>query len=84
MPGGNIARAFTAAPEIINDENIQRLSPTHETFTPVPDSFFRHLLSEIEDADELKVTLYALWRIEHMEGRFTPCAQRTSSRGCRG
>ena len=40
-----------------------------ETFTPIPDSFFRQLLNEIADADELKVTLYALWRIEHMEGR---------------
>jgi hypothetical protein len=41
-----------------------------ETFTPVPDSFFRQLLSEIGDADELRVTLYILWRIEHMEGPF--------------
>jgi len=42
----------------------------HETFTPVPDSFFQQLLNEIEDADELKVTLYLLWRIGHMEGTF--------------
>jgi DnaD/phage-associated family protein len=41
-----------------------------ETFTPVPDSFFRQLLSDINDADELRVTLYVLWRIEHMEGPF--------------
>jgi DNA replication protein len=41
-----------------------------ETFTQVPDSFFQHLLAEIEDTGELKVTLYVLWRIEHMEGRF--------------
>lgn len=39
-----------------------------ETFTPVPDSFFR-LMNDISDADELKVTLYVLWRIEHIEGR---------------
>jgi len=38
-----------------------------ETFTPLPDSFFRDLLPEIEDADELKVTLHALWRIGNME-----------------
>lgn len=38
-----------------------------ETFTPVPDSLFR-LLNEIRDADELKMTLYVLWRIEHAEG----------------
>ena len=41
-----------------------------ETFTPIPDVFFRQLLKEIKDADELKVTLYALWRIEHIEGKF--------------
>ena len=40
-----------------------------ETFTQFPDSFFRQLLNEITEADELKVTLYALWRFEHMEGR---------------
>ncbi len=40
-----------------------------ETFTQIPDSFFRQLLKEIADTDELKVTLYALWRFEHMEGR---------------
>jgi DnaD/phage-associated family protein len=39
-----------------------------ETFTQIPDSFFRHLLTEIDDVDELKVTLYALWRIGNMEG----------------
>ncbi len=39
-----------------------------ETFTRVPDSFFWQLLDAITDADELKVTLYALWRFEHMEG----------------
>src|SRR5512145_3304069 len=40
-----------------------------ETFTQVPDAFFR-LLGEIDDLNELKVTLYVLWRIEHMEGAF--------------
>jgi DNA replication protein len=40
-----------------------------ETFAQIPDSFFRHLLSEIDDRDELKVTLFALWRIGGMEGR---------------
>jgi DnaD/phage-associated family protein len=40
-----------------------------EAFTQIPDSFFRILLSEITDPDELKVTLYALWRFEHMEDR---------------
>lgn len=40
-----------------------------ESFTRIPDSFFRQLLKEITDPDELKVTLYALWRFEHMESR---------------
>jgi DNA replication protein len=39
-----------------------------ETFTSVPDSFLRNLLPEINDADELRATLHAIWRIEHMEG----------------
>ena len=41
-----------------------------ETFTQLPDFFFHHLLREIRDADELKVTAYFLWRIEHMDGPF--------------
>jgi DnaD/phage-associated family protein len=41
-----------------------------ETFTSFPDSFFHHLLKEIRDADELKVTSYFLWRAEHMDGPF--------------
>jgi DNA replication protein len=41
-----------------------------ETFTELPDSFFHHLLNEITDVDELKVTLYAIWRIGHMDGPF--------------
>jgi len=40
-----------------------------ETFTQIPDSFFQDILNEIEDTDELKVTLYVLWRIAHMESR---------------
>lgn len=40
-----------------------------ETLSKIPDSFFRQLLNEITDADELKVTLYALWRFEHIESR---------------
>ena len=40
-----------------------------ETFTQVPDSWIR-LMNEIDDVAELKVTLYAIWRIEHLEGNF--------------
>jgi DnaD/phage-associated family protein len=41
-----------------------------ETFTQLPDGFFHQLLKDIKDADELKVTLYFLWRAEHMDGPF--------------
>lgn len=41
-----------------------------ETFTQIPDSFFHHILKDINDAAELKVTLYLIWRVEHMDGPF--------------
>jgi len=41
-----------------------------ETFTQLPDGFFHHLLKDIQDAGELKVTIYFLWRIENTEGPF--------------
>ena len=41
-----------------------------ESFTQLPDSFFHQLLKEIKDADELKVTLYVIWRVEHMDSPF--------------
>jgi DnaD/phage-associated family protein len=41
-----------------------------ETFTQLPDILFHQLLREIEDIAELKVTLYLIWRVEHMEGPF--------------
>lgn len=46
-----------------------------ESFTQLPDAFFQKLLSEIEDAAELKVTLYFLWRVQHMEGPFRALCQ---------
>jgi DNA replication protein len=41
-----------------------------ETFTQLPDTFFHRLLNQIDDAAELKVTLYFLWHVQHMEGSF--------------
>ncbi len=46
-----------------------------ESFTQLPDAFFQKLLSEIEDAAELKVTLFFLWRVQHMEGPFRALCQ---------
>ena len=41
-----------------------------ETFSQIPDTFFHQLLKQVEDIAELKVTLYLIWRVEHMEGPF--------------
>ena len=38
-----------------------------ETYTPIPDSLFSGLLPRIADLTELRVVLYALWRIQHMD-----------------
>ncbi len=38
--------------------------------TPIPEPFFRELLPRIDHLGELKVTLYILWRMQHMEGAF--------------
>ncbi len=39
------------------------------------DLFFRRLLKDISDLDELKVTIYALWRMDHMDGKFRALAE---------
>ena len=46
-----------------------------EASTPIPDAFFNVLLKEIRDEDELRVLLYALWRIERMEGTYRGLSQ---------
>jgi len=46
-----------------------------ESFTHIPDTFIQALLPEIKDAAELKVTLYLLWQVEHMEGPFRALCQ---------
>ena len=38
------------------------------TFARIPDPFFSQLLPQIDHLGELKVTLYALWRLERMGG----------------
>ena len=45
-----------------------------ETFTQIPDSFLQ-MLNEIDDVAELKVTLFAIWRIERIEGNFRALCQ---------
>ncbi len=39
-----------------------------DNFTQVPNAFYKHLLGNIDDLHELKITIYALWRIQNMEG----------------
>jgi DNA replication protein len=38
-----------------------------ESFTQLPDTFFHQLLHQMDDTKELKVTLYILWRVQHMD-----------------
>ncbi|MBM3143466.1 MAG: DnaD domain protein [Chloroflexi bacterium] len=40
------------------------------SFSRIPELFFGELLPQIDDLGELKVTLYALWKLESMEGDF--------------
>jgi DNA replication protein len=39
-----------------------------QRLTPLPAQFFSELLPEIDHLAELKVTLYAIWRLDRMEG----------------
>jgi DnaD/phage-associated family protein len=39
-------------------------------FTPLPAAFYVELLPDIDHLGELKVTLYAFWRLDRMEGTF--------------
>ena len=47
-----------------------------ESFTQLPDTFFQQLLKQIDDAAELKVTLYFLWWVEHV-GASSPALRET-------
>jgi DNA replication protein len=38
--------------------------------TPIPGPFFRELLPQIDHLGELKVCLYAFWRLDHQEGPY--------------
>lgn len=42
--------------------------PPKSRTTPVPAQFFTDLLPAIDDLGELKITLYAIWRLDQMEG----------------
>jgi DnaD/phage-associated family protein len=38
--------------------------------TPLPGAFFHELLPQIEHLGELKITLFAFWLLDHLEGTF--------------
>jgi DnaD/phage-associated family protein len=45
--------------------------PAHQVpLTPIPEPFFSELLGIIDDLSELKLVLYAFWRLEHKTGDF--------------
>lgn len=39
-------------------------------FSRIPEPFFSELLTQIDHLGELKMTIYALWRVERMSGEF--------------
>jgi DNA replication protein len=41
-----------------------------QRLVPLPGTFFTELLPQIDNLWELKVTLYAFWLLDHMEGAF--------------
>jgi DNA replication protein len=41
-----------------------------QRLVPLPGTFFTELLPQIDHLGELKVTLYAFWLLDHMEGAF--------------
>lgn len=44
--------------------------PHKDRLTQIPAAFFAELLPAIDHLGEMKVTLYALWRLSHTEGKF--------------
>jgi DnaD/phage-associated family protein len=47
----------------------ESLEPSSQT-TPIPNQFFSELLPEIDNLQELKLTLYAIWAYGHRQSRF--------------
>jgi DNA replication protein len=45
-----------------------------EVSTSIPDSLFAALLPGISDLPELKIVLYAVWRVQHMDSRLKALA----------
>ncbi len=43
---------------------------SNKRLTPIPEAFFRELLPQIDDLDELKLAVYIFWRLEQVEGAF--------------
>jgi DNA replication protein len=48
----------------------QGFSEEGTTQVRIPEQFFRHILLDIVNLNELKLTLYIFWRLEGMEGPF--------------
>ncbi len=52
----------------MTDERFSGFPAGKVRFTRIPGPFFNELLPLIDDLNELKVTLYALWKLDRMEG----------------
>ena len=70
-----LPRRFAPRNDIIKKMSNFKGFTDSESFTQLPDTFFQELLTEINDAAELKVTLFFLWRVQHMEGPFRALCQ---------
>jgi DNA replication protein len=56
--------------EIVMTETFDGFPPGKQRLIRLPALFFTDLLPLIDDADELKLTLYCFWVLEQREGRF--------------
>ncbi len=52
-----------------------------EGFSSLPNEFFRDLLEKIDDLDELRITVYVLWRVANMEGASHPLWEQDFAEG---
>ncbi len=51
-------------------EKFKGLTEGKLRMTPVPEVFFRQLLLQIDNLNELKLTAYVFWRLDQVEGAF--------------
>ena len=61
---------MTTRPSRRSDQSFKGFPGGKVHLTRIPSLFFIELLPQIDDVNELKITLYALWYLDQMEGTF--------------